>query len=291
MRISDFSRYALCVCAGVAVPAGCGGAGSSGSPAGPTQGLAGIGRPFAIGAVRERPLGLTRPSYSTKGSLVFEADLGQEDVNIYRTSDLSKNPAPIATLHTKTGCPDGLAADKKGTLYVSDECNGNDVEEFPKGSTIEKTIITDGTDSPSGLAIDKKGTLYVSLYPAAIVEYAYGTTTPSQTITGQGLKDPFGLALDKSDNLYIADFGADQVFEVMYGSTTVTALNLKDLTEPLGVAIDQKTGYLWVTDGRGNKTNVYELGTTSPVEERGRTEFRVNVPALPRKRGSEIGAA
>jgi len=68
-------------------------------------------------------------------SLVFEADLGQEDVNI-RTIDLSKNPPPFATLHTEAGCPDGLAADKKGTLYVSDECNGNDVEEFPKGSTI-----------------------------------------------------------------------------------------------------------------------------------------------------------
>jgi hypothetical protein len=27
------------------------------------------------------------------------------------------------------------------------------------------------------------------------------------------------------------------------------------------------------------------------VNFRGRTEFRVNVPALPRKRGSEIGAA
>jgi serine/threonine-protein kinase len=199
--------------------------------------------------------------------LVFEADLDQEDVNIYRASDLSKNPPPFATLHTETGCPSGLAADKNGTLYVSDQCDANDVEEFPKGSTIEKTVITDGLASPSGLAIDKKGALYVSNYPAAIVEYAHGTTTPSQTITGQGLKNPFALALDKSDNLYIADFGADQVFEIKYGSTTVTALDLKDLTEPLGVAIDQKTGYMWVTDGRGNKINVYELGNASPVEE------------------------
>ncbi len=226
------------------------------------------GRLFAVGAAHQRvPHRSVHSNYSAKGSLVFEADLTQEAVNIYQTKDLSSNPAPIATLHTSVGCPDGLAADKKGTLYVATECNGNDVEEFPKGSTTEKVAITNGLSNPSGLAIDKKGTLYVSCYPAAIVEYAFGTTTPLLTITGQGLTDPFGLALDKDDNLYVADFGASQVFEIAYGSTTVTPLNLQDLVEPIGVAIDQKTGYMWVNDGEGNKTNVYKLGDAMPVEE------------------------
>jgi hypothetical protein len=243
--------------------AGCAG---SGTPSSTAQGIAGVGVPFTTSASHNVGTnGAVQPTYVTRKSLLFEANLTTKTVNVYKTGALSSNPAPIATFHTASGCPDGLAIDKKGTLYVADECNGNDIEEFPKGSTTEKTAIT-GISNPSGLAIDKTGTLYVSTYPASIEEYPYGSTSPSQVITGQGLTDPFGLALDKNDNLYVADFGAHQVFEIPYGTTTVTALDLQDLVEPLGVAIDEQTDDLWVTDGQGNKTNVYKLGQTSPIQ-------------------------
>ena len=149
-----------------------------------------------------------------------------------------------------------------------DNCGGNDVEEYAKGSTTLKTKITDGISNPLGAAIDKHGTLYVSNYPPAITEYAYGTTTPSKTISGAPLQDPFGLALDKSGNLYIADFGGSgAVFELPAGGSSVTNLNLQGLGEPIGLAIDQKTGYLWETGGEGNVINVYQLGgSTSPIE-------------------------
>jgi sugar lactone lactonase YvrE len=237
--------------------------GTSGAPA---QGVAGVGSPFTSRAFEVLRRAVAHPAnYSTKNSLLYEADLSTYAVNIYETKQLASNPAPIASFNTLSGCPDGLAIDKAGTLYVADECSGNDIEEFPKGSTTEATAIT-GISDPSGLAIDGSGTLYVSTYPASIEEFKHGSTTPYQTITGQGLTDPFGLALDKSDNLYIADFGAHQVFEVAAGSTTVTSLGLQDLTEPLGVAVDDKTNDLWVTDGQGDKTNVYPIGSTSPSE-------------------------
>jgi hypothetical protein len=210
-------------------------------------------------------------SYTAKGSLVFEGDQEEAAVNIYQTADLTSNPSPIATIHVAHGCPYGLVADKKGTLYVADNCPTTgftgDVEEYPKGSTTLKTTITDGISDPLGLAMDKSQTLYVSNYPAAITEYAYGTTSPSKTVTGGGMEDPFGLALDSSGNLYIADFGADAVFELPAGGSSVTNLNLQDLGEPIGLAIDQKTGYLWETGGSGNTINVYKLGgSTSPIE-------------------------
>lgn len=257
VRRSLLSIAALCA-------AGCSTAGTPGTA---MQSLAGAGAPFTN---RPPQAILTRAAahpakYSTKKSLVFEADLSTESVNVYETSQLANNPAPLFSFKTVNGCPDGLAVDKKGALYVADECGGNDIEEFPKGSTTEKTAIT-GISNPSGLAIDSSQTLYVSTYPASIEEFKYGSTSPYQTISGQGLTDPFGLALDTNNNLYIADFGAKQVFEVAAGTTTVTPLNLQDLVEPLGVAIDDKTGDLWVTDGSGDKTNVYQLGSTSPIE-------------------------
>jgi serine/threonine-protein kinase len=199
--------------------------------------------------------------------LVFEGDQAQAAVNVYQTGALSKNPSPIAQIKVQTGCPYGLAMDKTGTLYVADNCAVGDVEEYPKGSTTKGITITDGISYPLGLAIDKKGTLYVSNYPAAITEYTYGSTTPSQTITGQGLTDPFGLALDKNDNLYICDFGAGKVFEIKYGTTTVTALGLTGISEPLGIAIGRETGDLWITDGAGNKIDVFKPGATTPFEQ------------------------
>jgi sugar lactone lactonase YvrE len=226
------------------------------------------GVPFALfsGAHARLPLGSVHPTYATNASLVFEADQDEAAVNVYQTADLTADPGPIATMHVLNGCPYGLATDKKGTIYVADNCSGNDVEEFPKGSTTEKTAITDSVSNPLGIAVDKHGTLYVSNYPAAIEEYKKGATSPFQSVTGQGLTDPFGLALDKAQNLYIADFGASGVFEVKYGTTTATNLGLTGCGEPIGVAVDQKNSYLWVTCGTGNTINVYKLGTTSPFE-------------------------
>jgi serine/threonine-protein kinase len=212
------------------------------------------------------PLGSVHPTYATGASLVFEADQEEEAVNIYQTADLTSDPGPIATIHVLNGCPYGLAMDKNGTVYVADNCSGNDVEEYPKGSTTEKVILTDSVSNPLGVAVDGHGTLYVSNYPAAIEEYKRGATSPYQSVTGQGLTDPFGLALDRHNNLYIADFGADAVFEVAYGTTTATNLGLTGCGEPLGVGVDEKNNYLWVTCGEGDTINVYKLGSTSPIE-------------------------
>jgi hypothetical protein len=249
--------------------AGCSGGTTPQSASLPSQGASAFvhrGVPFML-PLRVSAVRRETGSYSTKKSLVFEGDQKEAAVNIYQTSALSGNPAPIATIHAAAGCPYGMAIDKKGTLYVVDNCGGSDVEEYAKGSTTLKTTITSGISNPLGAAIDKSGTLYVSNYPPSITEYAFGTNTPSKTITGGGLTDPFGLALDASGNLYIADFGASAVFEVAAGSSTVTNLNLQGLGEPIGLAVDQKTGYLWETGGSGNVINIYQLGgSTSPIQ-------------------------
>lgn len=265
-------RRALSIAALFAI-AGCAGAGSSGAPSSgssgtPMAGFVHAGVPFALfsGTRAHMPQRSVHPTYATNASLVFEGDQEEAAVNVYQTADLSSDPGAIATIHVLNGCPYGLALDKKGTLYVADNCSGNDIEEYPKGSTTEKTAITDSVSNPLGIAIDGHGTLYVSNYPAAIEEYKKGATSPFQSVTGQGLTDPFGVALDRAGNLYIADFGASGVFEVPYGTTTATNLGLTGCGEPIGVAVDEKNNYLWVTCGSGNTINVYKLGTTSPFE-------------------------
>lgn len=224
------------------------------------------GMPFAPAVHNTIVPNSIHPTYTTLKSLVFEGDQILKAVNIYKTRKLTGNPAPIATIHASAGCPYGMAMDKHGTLYVADNCGGNDVEEFAKGSTTLKTKITTGISNPLGLAIDSSGTLYVSNYPASITEYPFGSTSPSKTITCTCMSDPFGLALDASGNLYIADFGVDKVLELPAGSTTVQDLGLQDLVEPLGVAIDVTTKIMWVTDGEGKKVEVYNLGSTTPIQ-------------------------
>jgi sugar lactone lactonase YvrE len=275
-EVSMHLLHPRCVLVGAALFAitGCGTTGAGSTPSSPglsalPGGFAHTGMPFALftGARSHAPHRAVRPNYAAKASLVFEADQSEESINVYQTSDLSENPDPIVTFKVQAGCPYGMALDKKGTLFVADNCGGNDVEEYAKGSTTEKVAITDGVSNPLGVAIDKHGTLYVSNYPAAIEEYKKGATSPYQSVTGQGLTDPFGLALDKDQNLYIADFGASAVFEVKYGTTTATNLDLADCGEPVGVAVNQSNGDLWVACGSGNTINVYQSGQSTPFQE------------------------
>ncbi|HLY02800.1 MAG TPA: hypothetical protein VKR56_09955 [Candidatus Cybelea sp.] len=265
------TRRALVVAALFTV-AGCGGTTgqSSLAPSGTTWSAvsrlttpSGAFFPVARHAAAQRSI---HPTYTTKKSLLFETNFSTYSINIFLTSQLSSgDPSPIASITEPSGgCPYDMALDKKKTLYVADQCL-NQVEEYPKGSTTLKTTITDGITYPTGLAIDKHNTLYVSLIASGeIQEYANGSTSPTKTVTG--MSEPFGISLDSSGNLYIPDFGCSCVWELPAGGSSVTNLDLQDLTEPLQSSVDQKTGYLWVTDGSGNRVQVYKLGSTTPVE-------------------------
>ena len=157
---------------------------------------------------------------------MFASDFSNYTVNIFDTKQLSEgNPTPVATIDEPSGgCPYDMALDKKGTLYLGDQCL-NQVEEYSKGSTTLKTTITDGSSAPTGIAIDKSGTLYVSeLGSSEIEEYAGGSTSPTKTITG--MSEPFGISLDKKGNLYIPDFGCECVWELPAGGSSVTNMGL-----------------------------------------------------------------
>jgi hypothetical protein len=269
-KIYSFAEYALAItiAAALVAIAGCSGGMTSQTNSLPSQNAGAFvhhGLPFAPPMLRST-VSHNTGGYPTNKSLVFEADYAEKAVNIYQTAHLADNPPPIATIHVAAGCPYGMGTDKEGTLYVADNCGGNDVEEYAKGSTTLKTTITNGISDPLGLAIDKKGTLYVTDYVSAgpggeITVYPKGATSPSETIT-DGLSAPDGLALDKFGNLYIADSGARAVFELKAGSQSVTNLNLSELGAPYFLAVNKKAGLLWVTYSASSSAGIriYQLG-------------------------------
>lgn len=236
--------------AAIVAATGCGAAGQSG-PAAPFLREA-IGRPVS-------------QTYPTATSLVFVADRDEAAVNIYQTFALSSNPPPIATIVVAKGCPYGMAVDRYGTIYVVDNCGGNDVELYAKGQTTLKKTITNGISNPLDAVIDSQERLYVSNAPGSIAIYGRHRMKPERVVVGSPLVNPAGLALDKNDNLFIADYGARQVFELPANSSTVTPLNLQGLREPFGLGMDQSNGYLWVTDRMGDAIDVYAPGQTQPV--------------------------
>jgi streptogramin lyase len=264
-------RRALLAAALVAI-AGCSGGASQNSLA-PTGGISPQSRgslTVPAGALlpvyRTAAPRVSSTSYSIKKSLVFESDFSNYTINIYQTSQLGSNPAPIATIAEPSGgCPYDMTFDKKKNLYVADDCLSQ-IEIYPKGSTTMSGTITDGISYPLGITIDSSQTLYVSVSGSTIQEYAHGSTSPTKTITGGGLSAPFGLSADKNGNVYIADYGAASVFELPAGGSSVTNLGLTGLTEPLQTAVNQKLGYLWVTDGGADNVKIYPIGSTSPVQ-------------------------
>jgi streptogramin lyase len=268
-------RGALIATAAFAITGCSGGAGTGGSPVTALQQPASISRAAQPGGLfvhRGVPYlkvqlshsrAHTQGSYPTKKALLFVSNQSNFAVGVYSIKKVKSNPAPIASLPATSGCPYQSAMDKKGTLYVPNNCSANSLDEFPKGSTTPSLTITDGISNPLGTAIDGSGNLYVSNFPAAISIYAPGGTSPTGTITGGGMVDPFGLAIDKNNNLFIADFGADQVFEVASGTTTPVPLELQDMSEPLQLAFDS-AGNMWVTDGQGARVQIYPPGSTSP---------------------------
>jgi DNA-binding beta-propeller fold protein YncE len=286
------TRRALVVAALFTI-AGCGGTAgqSSLAPSGTTSSAvtrltvpAGAFFPVAHRAAVQRSIHAT---YTTKKSLLFETDYSDDSVNIFLASQLSSgDPSPIATITEPSGgCPYDMTLDKKKTLYLADSCLSQ-VEEYSKGSTTLKTTITDGISFPLGVAIDKHNTLYVST-GGDIQEYANGSTSPTKTVTG--MDEPFGISLDSSGNLYIPDFGCGCVWELPAGGSSVTNLGLQDITEPLQSAVDQKTGYLWVTDGEGDRVQIYKLGSTTPVETIAGQGFPYSVSV--ENKGKPVGEA
>lgn len=124
--------------------------------------------------------------------------------------------------------PTGLAFDKNGNLFVSDQYNSKIRKITPDGtvSTFAGTGfggVTDGVgtaasfNQPAGITFDSKGNLFVADYltnrirkvtPAAVVTTIAGGSQAGKAdgfLTAASFYNPYDVTADANDNIYVAD--------------------------------------------------------------------------------------
>jgi hypothetical protein len=189
---------------------------------------------------------------AAKGTeLLYVSDIVAEDVDVFSYPDGKQ----VGTL-TGFNEPNGLCADKKGDVFVSDTFNDR-VVEYAHGGTQPIATLSTGKGTPLGCAIDPKtGDLATSNYARlqngsiSIFKKARGTPT-----TYTGLFVTFFCTYDGSGNLFIDGFagaGVPELGEVAVGSTKMAIVNqTAKIGWPGGISWDGQ--YLVVGDQYASK--------------------------------------
>jgi sugar lactone lactonase YvrE len=171
-------------------------------------------------------------------------------------------PAEYVNFKTQLICPEGVAVDRSGNLYVSDTGHGRIARISPQGDA--SNVVGDGVlgnywgdggkgadaglDVPLGVAVDGAGNVYISdtknsrvrkVTPAGVISTVAGTGISG--FSGDGgpaisaqMRGPSGLTLDAAGNLYIADWTDNRIRKVAVDGTITTVAGRGDTNPPLG---------------------------------------------------------
>lgn len=171
--------------------------------------------------------------------------------------------------------PCGLAIDKSGNLYVSDESNDTIRKITPSGKvttlagTAGKEGYNDGTGSaarfrhPKGIALSRDGILYVvdhenrtirKITQEGVVSTFAGTTGKWGDVDGIGTAaqfyDPNGITVDAANNVYVAD--NLKIRKILPSGVVITFVKMGELNSealprkfPTAITVDEK-GYLYI---------------------------------------------
>jgi trimeric autotransporter adhesin len=149
----------------------------------------------------------------------------------------------------KLDCPDNVAVDSAGNLYIADTDNHRIRKITPSGAIA--TVAGNGTigfsgdggqaasaqlNFPSGVAVDSAGSLYIAdswnhrirkITPAGVIttiagKGAFGYSGDGGQATSAQLNVPRGVAVDSIGNLYIADSWNHRIRKVTPAGAIVT---------------------------------------------------------------------
>jgi hypothetical protein len=175
------------------------------------------------------------------------------------------NPSPEGSISDGMNYPVGLAVDKKGTLYVSNEGNST-ITIYPPGQSSPSLTISTGLDSNYGIAVDSKRDVFVTnLGNDTVVGYKAGAASPFETIDFSNLGQPVGLAADSKDNVWVACDSSNAIFMIPAGSSKPQNSNFSDVAGPIGISFGKRdVTYVANFGAKPSAVEIYTYGSTSP---------------------------
>ena len=186
-----------------------------------------------------------------------------------------KGVGPLATITTGYNNPIAVAFDAQGNLYTASYASGQQVDEYPVGTTLATRSITAGLSNPIKLGFDGSNNLYVlnggpigqSNYgPASVSEYAPGATTPLKTTPVTA--SPTLLAVDSAGDFWVSSYlNKSIVYYPHDGSAAVTLAGPSGpLVQPVGMTVG--ANLLYVSDGTFTPSNQSSpvCGGTEPAQ-------------------------
>ncbi len=159
-------------------------------------------KPAPLHTARRPPRGFMSPAVAAAGQKSFFSDANNGAVLIYNAA------GTLVGTVTGFGSPEGLATDKTGRLYVTDEAYSQ-VDVFAPPYNGTPTYLLDSGQSPVSTAVDSVGNVAVanidskSFGAGSVSFYAAGATIPTSTITSSAFAQILSCAFDASGNLYL----------------------------------------------------------------------------------------
>ena len=166
--------------------------------------------------------------------------------------------------------PVGIAVDKDGNVYCSDEydnliiiydTDGQRVGQWGEAGSEEGQLL-----GPSGLQFDSEDNLYVvDSQNDRVQKFTKdGKFLASFGSSGSGeaqLRRPWGITTDRNGDVYVADFGNDRVQKFSPDGDLLLSFGTAseqggDLSHPSSVAVDSE-GDVYVVDFGNNRVQIY----------------------------------
>ncbi len=207
MRASGFGRYALGLCAAVAMLAACGGPQSRLAPSGP----------FQQGSTQSRVQGTAIAAHSNDGRSWMDPDAKTKDLLYVTNPGLNEvlvysypQSKLVGTLTQFYFVPDGVCTDKKGDVWIVNN-NAQEIVEYKHGGTTQIASLSDpgyypticSVDPTTGnLAVANKETIGSSTQQGNVAVYSHAKGTPTLYEDSQ-LFQVWFCGYDDKGNLYV----------------------------------------------------------------------------------------